>query len=265
MPFPPKSRIIWAATLATLGSGVALAGPPYVTDDPEPVEYQHWEVYLASQSVHTPDGVSGTLPQVEVNYGALPNLQLHVIVSDAFGSSGGDSRNFGLGDTELGMKYRFVQETDDHPQVGVFPLVELPTGSESRGLGTGHTQVFLPIWMQQTLGKWTSYGGGGYWITPGPGAKNSWFAGGLLQYQATKSFAPGVEVYYRTAQVIHGSPSTQVNLGFVWDLSDTYHLLGSAGPAVSGPRGYQTYCGFQLTFGPEEKGRTSGPNQESGK
>ena len=26
----------------------ALAGPPYVTDDPEPVEYRHWEVYFAS-------------------------------------------------------------------------------------------------------------------------------------------------------------------------------------------------------------------------
>jgi len=27
------------------------AGPPYITDDPEPVEYQHWEVYLASISL----------------------------------------------------------------------------------------------------------------------------------------------------------------------------------------------------------------------
>jgi hypothetical protein len=25
-----------------------LAGPPFVTDDPVPVDYQHWEVYLAS-------------------------------------------------------------------------------------------------------------------------------------------------------------------------------------------------------------------------
>lgn len=25
----------------------AWAGPPFFTDDPEPVEYMHWEVYLA--------------------------------------------------------------------------------------------------------------------------------------------------------------------------------------------------------------------------
>ena len=55
----------------------ALAGPPYVTDDPEPVEYHHWEVYLASQLAHEPGAWSGTAPHIEVNYGALPNLQLH--------------------------------------------------------------------------------------------------------------------------------------------------------------------------------------------
>jgi hypothetical protein len=124
-------------------------------------------------------------------------------------------------------------------------------------LGSGHTQLFLPVWIQKTMGKWTTYGGGGYWITPGSGNKNSWFAGGLLQYQLTKNFASGAEVYTRTAQVVDGRASTQLNLGFVWDLTDHYHLMGSAGPALSGPSGYQTYFAFQWTFGPEEKGETS--------
>jgi len=247
-------RLIWMAGIAGLGSAAAFAGPPYVTDDPEPVEYQHWEVYLASLTAHTPDGITGTAPHVEVNYGVVPNVQLHVIVPDAFDSSGGETRKFGLGDTELGVKYRFVQESDDHPQIGVFPLAEVPTGSESRGLGTGHTQLFLPVWLQKTIGKWTTYGGGGYWITPGTGNRNSWFMGGLLQYQLTKNLAPGAEVYYRTAQVVSGPSTAQLNLGLVWDLTDTYHIMGSAGPALSGPHGYQTYVAFQFTFGPEEPG-----------
>lgn len=241
-----------AAVLPLLaGSSRALAGPPYITDDPEPVDYQHWEVYLASQTEHTPDGVTGTLPHVEVNYGIVPEVQLHVIVPDAFASSDAMPRNYGLGDTELGVKYRFLKETDDHPEIGIFPLAEVPTGAASRGLGSGHTQFFLPVWMQKTLGKWTSYGGGGYWIAPGTGNKNSWFAGWQAQYQLTKSFAPGAEIYSRTAQVVNGQASTQLNLGLVWDLTDNYHLLASAGPALSGPHGYQTYLAFQLTFGPE--------------
>ena len=240
------------ASSAFLGC-VARAGPPYVTDDPEPVDFRHWEVYLASMTQHTPDDFSGTLPHLEVNYGVIPEVQLHVIVPDAFDSAAGEARNYGLGDIELGVKYRFLKETDDHPQIAVFPLVELPTGDETRGLGTGHTQLFLPVWMQKTWDKFTSYGGGGYWITPGIDHKNSWFFGWLGQYQLTKTFAPGMEIYYRTAQAVEATATAQVNFGLVWDLSDDYHILASAGPAIRGPHGYQTYMAFQWTFGPDEK------------
>ena len=244
---------MWVLGVLTMA---AHAGPPYVTDDPEPVEYQHWEVYLASATEHTPGVVAGTLPHLEVNYGVIPSVQLHLIVPDAFSSSPSQSRSYGLGDTELGVKYRFLEETDDHPQVALFPLAELPTGSASKGLGSGHTQFFLPVWAQKTSGEWTTSGGGGYWISPGSGNKNSWFAGLLEQYALTKTFAPGAELYYRSAQTVGTEGSAQLNVGFVWDLSDTYHFMASAGPALSGPHGYQSYVAFQLTFGPEEKSAT---------
>jgi hypothetical protein len=32
----------------------ALAGPPFVTDDPEPAKYRHWEVYIAYQFTFGP-------------------------------------------------------------------------------------------------------------------------------------------------------------------------------------------------------------------
>lgn len=237
------------------------AGPPFVTDDPEPVDYQHWEVYLASQTTHgmglsvgslPNEEAYGTLPHLEVNYGAAPNLQLHVIAPDAFADSTTSPRQYGYGDTELGMKYRFIQQSDSSPEVGTFPLVEVPTGSASRGLGQGQTGVYLPVWIQKDFGSWTTYGGGGYWINPGPGNRNFWFMGWLLQKQVRKNLAIGAEVFHETAQTV-GAPSTSVlNLGFVWDLTDHYHFMGSAGPAIQGPSGYITYLAIQLTFGPEE-------------
>jgi hypothetical protein len=232
----------------------ARAGPPYVTDDPEPVEYHHWEVYLASLTQHTPGDFAGTLPHVEVNYGVVPEVQLHVIVPEQFDSAAGEPRNQGLGDIELGAKLRILKEADDHPQIGLFPLVELPTGDENRGLGAGHAQLFLPVWLQKSWDKFTTYGGGGYWITPGTGNRNSWFVGGLGQYQLTRTFAPGMEIYYRTAQTVGAAATAQINFGFVWDLSDNYHVLASAGPAIHGAHGYQTYLALQWTVGPEEKG-----------
>ena len=54
----------------------------------------------------------------------------------------GDS-HAGLGDTELGVKYRMVSETSDCPQVGLFPLLEVPTGDETRNLGSGQVGAAL--------------------------------------------------------------------------------------------------------------------------
>src|SRR5947208_393084 len=106
----------------------------------------------------------------------------------AFDNPSGGATQFGYGDTQFSFKYRFIQEDKEglRPQVAVFPLVQLPTGDQSRGLGTGHVLVFLPIWAQKRFGDWTTYGGGGYWINQGGvGDKNYWFFGGLLQRRVT--------------------------------------------------------------------------------
>ena len=229
------------------------AGPPFVTDDPIPVDYRHWEVYLASQLDQNANGWSGTAPHIEVNYGAVPDLQLHLIMPDAFTAPTMGPKEMGLGDIELGAKYRFIKQTEDVPDVATFPLVELPTGSYDRGLGSGHPQFYLPLWMQKDFGKWTIYGGGGYWINPGPNNQNWGFVGCLLQRQLTSNFALGTEVFHQTAQQIGGESNTNVNVGGTLDLSELQHVLFSVGHTVQGPSGYQGYIAIQFTFGPEEK------------
>ena len=107
--------VIRTLACAVLWIGLARlswAGPPFITDDPEPVEYRHWEIYVASQLEQDKAGWSGTSPHFEVNYGALPNLQLHLIAPVSFSAAAHGATNFGYGDTELGAKYRFFEETD---------------------------------------------------------------------------------------------------------------------------------------------------------
>ena len=246
-------RFAGAAALLCATALAARAGPPFRTDDPEPVEYQHWEVYGFSTATHVEGDTAGTLPGVEVNYGALPNLQLHVIAPIAFDAPAGSGTKFGMGDTELGVKYRFVQEDDDgwRPQIGVFPLIEAPTADAHRGLGTGHAQVFLPLWLQKSLGPWTTYGGGGYWHNPGAGNKDYWFMGWLVQRQVTEGLALGGEVFHQTADTIGGSDSTGFNLGAIYDFTEHYHLLLSAGRGLENvphTNQFSYYAAFQWTF-----------------
>ena len=231
-------------------ASLAWAGPPFVTDDPEPVEFQHWEVYFASQLAHDAEGWSGTSPHVEVNYGADPNLQLHIIAPAAFVVPPHGSTQFGYGDTELGAKYRFVEEAGCRPQIGTFPLIELPTGDHDRGLGSGETQGFLPLWLQKSFGPWTTYGGGGYWINPGEGNRNWWFTGWEVQREINSKLTLGVEVFHETSKQEGAGSTTGFNVGAIINFSELQHLLLSAGHSVQGPGEFRAYIAYQLTFGP---------------
>jgi hypothetical protein len=244
------SRIVLLLLCASGTVRLAWAGPPFITDDPEPVPLHHWEIYLASQTAHDAGGWSGTSPHVEVNYGALPDLQLHLIAPIAYSAPAHENSHVGLGDVELGAKYRFFEETDWRPQIGVFPLVELPTGDADRNLGAGQTQLFLPVWLQKSAGKWTTYGGGGYWINPGADNRNWWFMGWLLQYQLRPDLAIGTEIFHETAQQVGGDSDTKLNIGVIFDFNENNHLIFSGGPVIQGPSGFQTYLAYQITFGP---------------
>lgn len=239
------------ASAMLIASGLVVAGPPFLTDDPEPVEYQHHELYISSQQLRTQDGNSGTLPHVEYNYGAAPDLQLHIIVPYAFNSPAHGQRESGLGDIELGVKYRFIQEGDNRPMVGIFPLVETHTGDNNKGLGNGFTQVFLPVWMQKRWGDWQSYGGGGYWINNAPNSKNHWFFGWQLQKDLSEHLTLGGEIYHSTEQVQGVGSSSGFNLGGNYNLDEHNHLLFSAGRGLSNvnmTNQFSSYVGYQLTW-----------------
>jgi hypothetical protein len=209
------------------------AGPPFRTDDPIPIEYLHGEIYLFSTGTHEAGGTNGVGPAVEFNYGILPDTQFHIVAPMAYNAPEGESSHFGYGDTELGVKYRFVHQTSTLPDIGVFPLVELPTGDRGNGLGNGEAQYFLPVWLQKDFGKWTTYGGGGYWINPGSGNKNYWFTGILLQYSFFENFYLGGEIFYKSADTVDGEESSGFNLGGSIPLVANFQVLFSAGSGLT--------------------------------
>ncbi len=237
------------AALAAMVVGAASAGPPFVTDDPEPVDYQHWEFYTFSTGTHATGDTSGWLPAFEYNYGILPDVHLHIIAPLAFDAPSDGKPQFGLGYTELGVKWRFVEEDKNGamPQVGTFPLVELPTGNPAGTLGT----AFLPLWLQKSFGPWTTYGGGGYWINRvAPDDRDYWFFGWLLQRKITDQLTLGGEIFHQTSSKVDGVPSTSFNVGGSYDLDEHNHLLFSAGRGLQNAAAsnlFSWYIGYQIT------------------
>ena len=250
-----KSRMAsLAGACVVFGTG-AIAGPPFLTDDPEPVELGHYEFYAFTMGSGAKGGTFAFLPAFEANYGVIPNGQVHIIAPLAVDANTGGPTNYGSGDTELGFKYRFIDEEKDgsRPQVGLYPLLELPTGDQSRGLGEGHLHAFLPIWIQKGFGDWTTYGGGGYWFNQDSqfGDKDYWFFGWLLQRKITDKLTIGGEIFHQTSPNIAIPETTGFNIGAIYDFDEHNHFLVSTGRAVENTNAtnqFSWYLGYQLTW-----------------
>lgn len=241
------------ASVLVLAPGAVVAGPPFLTDDPAPVDYKHSEFYVFSTYDKTKDGKDITAPAFEYNYGAFPETQIHLVVPFVKSAPNDAASEFGIGDVEIGVKYRFVQETDTMPQIGVFPMAELPTGNSDKGLGNGKTWWRLPIWIQKSWGDWTSYGGGGYVINHADGQKDYPFGGWLLQKDFGEKWTLGGEVFARGKDTVDGQATTIVNFGGLYKFTPDFNLLFSAGRDVGGERHTVAYLGLWWAFGGDEK------------
>ena len=219
------TAFVWAA------GDPAWAGPPFATDDPEPTEYGTFENYLFSTAIHADHQTAGTAVGVEINYGAFPDTQLSATVPVNYVTGVDGKTQTGMGPLLLGVKYRFIEEDDDgwRPQVAFYPQVNIPLDSK---LGTTNVSELLPIWAQKSFGPWTTFGGGAYWINPGPGNQNYWFAGWALLRQVLPDLHIGAELFHQTANFAHGKVQTGANGALLYDFDDHWHVVGSAGSGI---------------------------------
>jgi hypothetical protein len=228
-------RIAFAAgTVFASFTGVAIAGPPFVLDDPQPTDTGHYEIYAFATGASTRDG-SGGEAGIDFNYGGAANLQLTAVLPVGFSSPSGQGAfaglgSAGLGNIELAAKYKFLHQDDVGVDVAVFPRVFLPAGSAAAG--DRHTSFLLPIWLEKDWGDWSAFGGGGCELNRGGDSRDFCIGGAVLLRKVTEDFHLGVEMYHQTADTRPGRANTSMGLGAIYDLSDNYHLLGYAGRGI---------------------------------
>jgi hypothetical protein len=223
------------------------AGPPFNTDDPQPVLYKHWEFYISSISKFQPDVWSGTSPHFEINYGLIPNMQVHLLLPVNYNYIQPHNVKFGYADTEFGVKYCFISETDNRPQIGTFPIIEIPTVKNDE-FSNGKAKVFIPVWVQKSWNKLTTYGGIGYWINPGTGNKNSIFCGGELQYDFSSFVTLGGELYFQSASTVDGKSVIAFNIGGSLNANQKMHFIFSFGHSLMNENSFSTYIGLLWTI-----------------
>jgi hypothetical protein len=262
------SLLALVVTFLGLGRAPAFAGPPFQTDDPEPIDYKNYEFYTFASADGTPVEMDTVGPAIEFNWGALPNVHLHIILPLAaalpsnnpnYAPSGAGPNAIGLGDIETGVKYRFVQESKYRPQVGTFVMFELPTGSAPKGLGVGKTWYKVPLWAQKSFGPWTTYGGGGETLFDhSDGYRDFRFAGWLIQRDLGKKWTLGTEIFYHGPEGFAAPQTgyaTLLDVGGYYKFRDPgFQLLFSYGHSLAGQPENYAYLGLYWTWGkPSDK------------
>jgi hypothetical protein len=216
-----KGKII--ALVTVLLARPALAGPPYVSDDPEPTDYKHFEIYTFSNGTATRGDIGGA-SGIDFNYGAAPDLQLTATLPVAFDNPAAGNAGFGPGNVELAAKYRFLHQDTFGLDVSVFPRVFLP--SPTKNIGNPNASLLLPVWVQKDWsGGWSAFGGGGC-VVSGRTAQDFCLTGGVVTYQLLPKLQLGVELFHQTADGSGTPATTSLGLGARYDINDTYHLLG---------------------------------------
>ncbi len=225
-------------------------GPPFQTDDPVPVDLHNYEFYVFGAVAAAPDAVDTAGPAFEFNWGAIPNIQLHVVLP--FGldipknpTGPNDPSHFGLTDMEFGVKVAIIKQGKLYPQIGIFPMIEAPTGSADKGLGAGQTWYKLPLWLYKDIGPWTLDGGAGYQFTPHDDSASFTYGGFLLKRKLNERFDAVAEVFAHG-----GSSSTLIDVGSYWHIkSPGWQILFSYGHSIAGETEHYGYLGLYKTWG----------------
>jgi hypothetical protein len=233
------ASIAWLTVLSS-----TRAGPPFVTDDPEPPPPGGWEINVPFTLERTGHETEMDALLFDVNYG-LPNVQLKLEIPVKIVHEDGAGTTAGPGDLLLGVKWRFFDDEKSQVQLGTYPQVLLPTGDHRRGLGDGRPAYVLPLVAQKSWDKWTLYGNIGYTWQTATDKRDYWYSGAVLQREINERLTLGVELFGNTPKERDSHSEVAFNLGGAWKLSEHFNLHFSAGRDIAGDTTLRTYLGVQ--------------------
>jgi hypothetical protein len=257
----PHARFLCLTlTAVTAFSPAAMAqgGPPFLSDDPDTPGNRHWEVNLGFLGERNPVEGAYQVPDIDINFGLGNPIQLKfelpLAVAETRGPSG--NVNAGLGNSLLGVKYRFYarDERESNFALSVYPQLALnnPTNSVARGIVDPGPELLLPMEAKAILGPIRMSGEVGYWLTKGD-VPNSWIRGVIVGHEFKKDTELYLELYDQ--RDVSGKPrvgETSVGVGGRVPIvsSGAFRLIGMGGHDVasspSGRSGWIAYVGIQF-------------------
>jgi len=234
-------------------SGVAWGGPPLLTSDTGTPGNRHWEINTGLSLEKTISHVGVALRVVDINYGLGEMIQLKVELPWLFFKPEGEETRDGIGNSVLGIKWRFLDEERHGIAMSIYPQVEFNTARSSvdKGLVDKGTKIILPFEMERKFGAVNVTGELGYIFNPEN--ENQWFYGLAFGYKTSERIEWVGEIFGVTSSNFDWATHDLVfNLGFRWKLTNWLNLNTSAGRSLHAVAGNEKtllfYTGLQFVF-----------------
>jgi hypothetical protein len=251
-----KTQCAIALALALLFAPPARSqgGPPYYTNDPGTPGSRNWEInlgympflYNGASTTHTPD--------VDINYGVGDRIQLTYENAWLRVKTGADAAKDGVGQDQLGVKWRFYDDKDTGLGISLFPQLSVnnPNQSVQRGITPPGASLILPFEFSKHLGPVDVNWEVGYnEVHLGP---HGWLAGFVVGHDISKKLELDAEFYgYGT---FHDSNNQQtLDAGARYKIRPPFILLLMAGrsvaPAFKSQPFFVGYFGMQFLLPPK--------------
>jgi hypothetical protein len=261
-------RLILALPVLLCLPALAQGGPPYYTNDPGTPGPFNWEINVGYMPfLYSDQSVSHT-PDLDINFGVGERIQLtyenawlrvnNPALQSEPGQIGSGKTEFGLGQSNPGVKWRFYDAGESGLSVSVFPQLFLnnPNDAVRRGITSPSSSFLLPVEFSKKFGPVdVNYELGYQFVHKGP---DGWLMGLVVGHEFTKKFEVDMELYSQGS--FHPSENQPtIDFGARYKLHSPVILLVMAGRSLEPARNNQPYFlgyfGLQFLLPPKSYNR----------
>lgn len=131
---------------------MTVGSPPMQTEDTDTPGDGNWEVNLGLEAEWSRGDRRVEAPTLDLNYGVGERIQLTYEVPYVFLRDDGDDdepqvREQGVGDSGIGLKYRFYDNEERGLSLALYPQLRFHTPGANRAVSEGGTTFSLPLVM----------------------------------------------------------------------------------------------------------------------
>lgn len=238
--------LLWANQAAR-----AQGGPPLITDDPGTPGSRHWEINIGFTFDRSRAASVLETPRVDFNYGLGDRIQLKYELPWVVSNPTSRRVRSGLGNSLVGVKWRFTDEEQRGLSVSTYPQLEFnnPTSSSDRGLVERGLQFLLPVEMSRRVGPLDINWELGYKFRQHE--LDEWVYGLVFGHDACKRLELLAEIH-AAAQRDFSESELIFDVGGRWRLDKKFVLLFTVGRSIRVLPGEVStllgYVGTQFNF-----------------